>query len=86
MSTADAGECTRIIENLSRYLEREMPDHERVAIEKHLAGCAGCREFLDTFRETLRICRQASPPDVDSDCLQRAAEAARAELARRGLL
>jgi len=75
----------RIVE-MAGDIERDTPGDERVSIEKHLAGCAGCRQFLETFRETLRMCRQAARPGADSDCLKRAAEAARAELARRGLL
>ncbi|HSD65163.1 MAG TPA: zf-HC2 domain-containing protein, partial [Vicinamibacteria bacterium] len=33
-------------ERLSAYLDRELPPDERLMVEAHLAGCAGCTALL----------------------------------------
>lgn len=37
----------------SSYLDGEIPDAERIALEQHLAGCAPCRTELEAFRRTV---------------------------------
>jgi len=52
-------------ERISLYLDDELSPEERVLVEAHLAGCAGCRETRDAFlkvRELLRSEAEAERP------------------------
>ena len=44
---------TRTQEQFSAYVEGELDDPARGALEQHLGGCAACRAELDAFRATL---------------------------------
>jgi anti-sigma factor RsiW len=43
----------RVTENMSAYLDGELPAEEKSAFEKHLAGCIQCRTNLERFRATI---------------------------------
>ncbi len=86
MTDALSSECVRIQAALSEYLDGELPPDLRQEVQAHLGGCAICRVYCETLRETVALCRQSPRPPVDRECLRRAARAAREELARRGLL
>lgn len=45
--------CETVKEMLWAYLEKETTAEEAVEIEKHLAGCAACREEYDAQKEIL---------------------------------
>jgi predicted anti-sigma-YlaC factor YlaD len=47
--------CKEVVELLNDYLEGELPEAERVRVDEHLGGCAGCTMVLDEFRETIRL-------------------------------
>ena len=38
-------------DKLSEYLDGELADDERYAVESHLSGCAECAAVLDDLRE-----------------------------------
>jgi anti-sigma factor RsiW len=40
-------------EAFSAFVEGELPDERRRAVEAHLAGCAACKAELETFRRTV---------------------------------
>jgi hypothetical protein len=43
----------RFEEQFSSYLEGDLPEPSRRALEEHVAGCEGCRKQLSAFRSTL---------------------------------
>ena len=43
--------CTNVRERLEEMLHTEFPADEAAGIEKHLAECAGCREYRDALLE-----------------------------------
>ncbi len=50
------------IENLvSEYLEGQIDTVRRVEVEKHLGGCAPCRELVADVRHAFELCRAAEP-------------------------
>lgn len=65
MSRATPGDlaCIELVELLTDYLEGALPPDEVAAVERHLAGCAGCATYLAQMRATIR--RLGSLP-VDS--------------------
>ena len=43
-------ECREVRENLSTWLDRELPPEEHDALAAHLEGCGGCRRELAQLR------------------------------------
>ena len=52
--------CREILALLSDYVDSDLPQADCAEIERHLAGCAVCREFLiglaKQYRAVSRIC------------------------------
>ncbi|MDZ4685207.1 MAG: zf-HC2 domain-containing protein [Planctomycetaceae bacterium] len=51
--------CQEVIDYLSAYVARELPPDEQTAMERHLAVCPPCVNFLKTFRTTLAVARSS---------------------------
>ena len=47
--------CQQWVELVTAYLEGALPRRARKAIDRHLADCRHCREYLDQMRLTIRI-------------------------------
>lgn len=47
-------DCNETLDELHRYLDRELDDLTRAAIEAHLGGCADCHSAFD-FHAELRM-------------------------------
>lgn len=49
-------ECKNVQDRLlTDYLDRELDETERTGIDRHLAGCPDCAEFLEAVRKTAVI-------------------------------
>lgn len=51
--------CKDSIDALLAYLDGDMPNEEKRALEEHLTGCSPCVDFMKTYRETSSLCRKA---------------------------
>lgn len=49
--------CKEIFALLSEHLDAELPQASCEEIEKHLAGCPPCLEFLESLKRTVGLCR-----------------------------
>jgi anti-sigma factor RsiW len=47
--------CQELVEIVTDYLEDRLPLAERRRFEQHVAGCEGCRNYLDQMRETIHL-------------------------------
>jgi predicted anti-sigma-YlaC factor YlaD len=56
--------CERWREMLSAQLDGEDDPALRPLVDEHLAGCAGCREWLDAAAAVNRLTRTGKVPDV----------------------
>jgi predicted anti-sigma-YlaC factor YlaD len=54
--------CDRYREALSARLDGEDDPTGRPAVDRHLAGCAGCRAWLDAVAEGTRLARTSAVP------------------------
>lgn len=62
--TPPDGDCRALLDQLFRYLDRELGAREQRDIEKHLAQCRCCGPFAESLRHTIAMCRDAGAPEV----------------------
>jgi anti-sigma factor RsiW len=53
-----------IHKDLIFYLDNELSDEKRTAVEKHLEECADCRSFLAFLQEEIQIIEKEKKPEV----------------------
>jgi mycothiol system anti-sigma-R factor len=73
--------CRELIDFLMAYLDDELPAAQRADFERHLGLCPPCMNYLETYKETVRLGKaccagDALPADVPEE-LVRAILAAR---------
>jgi anti-sigma factor RsiW len=57
--------CQELVELVTDYLEDALTGPERRSFEQHLAGCAGCSNYVAQMRETIGIAGRLSVDDVE---------------------
>jgi len=68
--------CREFVEFLMEYLDGALGEAERSVFEGHVEDCPACLNYLDTYRETVRLgCTVCSPedevpPDVPEELVQ----------------
>jgi anti-sigma factor RsiW len=50
--------CGQVLDRLSDYLDGDLADADRTAVETHLRGCDGCARFGGEFRATVDALRR----------------------------
>jgi anti-sigma factor RsiW len=58
--------CQQVVEMVTAYLEGALSRSDRRRLEKHLAGCPLCTEYLAQIRETIRLTGRVAPEDLTS--------------------
>ena len=53
--------CKEVFAVLSEYLDAELDDATCEELEKHLAGCPPCIEFLNSLRRSVGLCKGCTP-------------------------
>jgi anti-sigma factor RsiW len=51
--------CRDVVDFCLDYIEGALPDDERGRFQKHLSMCGECVAFLETYRRTPEVSRQA---------------------------
>ncbi|MBI1374388.1 MAG: anti-sigma factor [Phycisphaera sp.] len=51
--------CRDLIEFLADYIEGELPAEEAADFTKHLDACPPCKQYVDSYRQTIVACRKA---------------------------
>jgi len=57
-------DCRTVLANLSDYVDGDVSNEVRKALEEHIARCRRCRVVLDTTRRTLKIVLDSEPFEV----------------------
>lgn len=58
--------CARLVETVTDYFEGAMSARERARLERHLSGCAACRDYLGQLRHTIELTGRLTVDDVDA--------------------
>jgi anti-sigma factor RsiW len=56
--------CQQVVELVTAYLEGALSRSDRRRLDKHLAGCPLCTEYLAQIRETIRLTGRVAPEDL----------------------
>jgi len=57
--------CRELIDFLGAYLDGELAPEARSDFEAHLSVCPDCIDYLASYRETIRLGKQACEPDAE---------------------
>jgi len=60
--------CQEIVEFLMRYLDGELTPEEQQTFQAHLRACPPCVVYLETYRETVSVCRFAYQANDETPC------------------
>jgi anti-sigma factor RsiW len=56
--------CQHVVEMITDYLEGALSAVDNRRLEKHLAACPHCAEYLAQIRETIRLAGRLTPEDL----------------------
>ena len=56
--------CVKILQRLSAYMDDELSDDVCEEIRSHLGDCPNCEIFLNSLRNTVRLCQHRPPPSL----------------------
>lgn len=67
--------CKDHIEFLAAYLDGSLPEDLRAEFEDHLNRCPPCRDYLRTYKDTIRLSQaagscQLSPTPIPDDLVR----------------
>jgi len=69
--------CREFIDFLDDYVDERLGALTRATFESHLAACRHCRDYLRTYRDTIRLARSACaetgdgiPPSVPGEIVR----------------
>lgn len=62
--TDDELTCQELVELVTDYFERTLPDRNRARFDAHLMTCPGCREYVEQMRITLELTGRLSPDSI----------------------
>jgi anti-sigma factor RsiW len=75
--------CRELVEFLMDYLDGQLSEPERMCFEEHLGECPDCVAYLATYREAIRLGKEACTAGNDSIPTDVPEELVRAILAAR---
>lgn len=57
--------CRELVQLLTVYLEGQLPEEVRAAVDIHLEDCPGCRNVLAQWRTVIDLAGQLTQADVE---------------------
>ena len=61
-------DCKDVVSLLTEYLEGSLAAGDVATLEKHLALCSACGEYLESIRKTRDAMRRLASRDVPEEC------------------
>jgi anti-sigma factor RsiW len=62
--------CRDFVELATDYLEGTLPADQRLVVERHLAFCSPCIDYLDQMRATIRTTGALREEDVPEQVME----------------
>jgi anti-sigma factor RsiW len=54
-------DCNELVELVTEYLEKALPQERAARLEAHLAECPGCAEYVEQIRTAARVAGGLEP-------------------------
>ena len=64
--------CQDVLALLSDYVDFELPLADCGEVERHLADCPACHDFVERLRHTIALCRAYAPGALPAPLSDRA--------------
>lgn len=61
--------CQQWVELVTDYLEGALPPRLHRAVDRHLANCPHCREYLEQMRRTIAVAGRLHEEDLPDDVM-----------------
>ena len=71
IAPADELTCKQLVELVTDYLEGALSPADRARFDAHLAGCRGCRAYLEQMRRTVRTLGELREDSIAPDARER---------------
>ena len=59
--------CRELVELVTDYLDGSLSRRDRSRFEAHIAACGNCTQYVEQFRETIRLTGTLSESDVSPE-------------------
>ncbi|MEP6910257.1 MAG: zf-HC2 domain-containing protein [Actinomycetota bacterium] len=59
--------CQELVELVTEYLEDALASGDRVRFEAHIAGCDGCRRYLEQIKVTVALTGRLTLEQLDPE-------------------
>ena len=59
--------CRELVELVTDYLEGSLSRRDRARFEVHIAACGNCTQYVEQFRETIRLTGTLRESDVSPE-------------------
>ena len=57
----------KCFQRISEYLDGELEDKICREIDEHLRQCPECRQYVDSLRKTIQLCKRAAMEEMPKD-------------------
>jgi anti-sigma factor RsiW len=61
--------CREAVALMSDYVDHRLSARDAKRLERHLADCSNCHEYLDQLRVTIDVLGRAQPDDLSDEAL-----------------
>jgi anti-sigma factor RsiW len=61
--------CSEAVVLMSDYVDRRLPARDAKRLERHLADCPHCHEYLEQLRVTIDTLGRVQPDDLSTEAL-----------------
>ncbi len=62
--------CREAVTLIGGFLDGTLARRERRRLEKHVAACDACREYLEQMRAIIAVTGRVGPEDLSDDALE----------------
>ena len=60
-------DCVKCFQRISEYLDGELEEKICLKIDKHLRECPECRDYVDSLRKTIQLCKGTTMEEIPGD-------------------
>ncbi len=75
--------CKDVVELMLQFLDGELAEPDDRDLREHLSACPPCVDFLNTYRRTPELCREALEKDMPKELADRLTAFLRTRIAKR---